>query len=60
VELEREFRDLPAVGAGDAWAHEASYKALADTLRRVVHLENLDNLVLPLNVDARQLVGPER
>jgi hypothetical protein len=57
---EREFRDLPAVGDGDEWAHEASYRGLSNALRRVVHLEDLDNLVLlPGNNDAQQIVGRE-
>lgn len=46
---EREFRDLPAFVEGDVWAHEASYKELANALRRVVHLDSLDALVLPPN-----------
>jgi hypothetical protein len=44
---EREFRDLPALLEGDVWAHEASYKELANALRRVVHLDSLDHLLLP-------------
>jgi hypothetical protein len=61
---EREFRDVPAILEGDIWAHEASYKELANAMRRVVHLNTLDGLLLPPNNDAqRSLVAdlaPER
>lgn len=53
---ERESRDIPAVLEGDIWAHEASYKELADTLRQVVHLNTLDGLLLPLNGDSQQAI----
>ena len=39
---EREFRNLPAFPQGDEWAHEASFKALADALRGAVHLETAE------------------
>jgi hypothetical protein len=43
--LDREFRDLPAIGAGDIWAHEGSFKELAMALRRALHLDMLDALM---------------
>jgi hypothetical protein len=51
---EREFRDVPAILEGDIWAHEASYKELANAMRRVVHLNTLDGLLLPPNNDAQK------
>lgn len=43
---DKENRDLPAILDGDVWAHEASYKELATALRRVVHLNSLDELLV--------------
>jgi uncharacterized protein YcbK (DUF882 family) len=39
---EREFRNLPAFPQGDDWAHEASFKALAEALRIAVHLDTAE------------------
>jgi|ERR1041385_285246 hypothetical protein len=44
---EREFRDLPAFPEKDTWAHEATFKALADGLRATVHLDAAKDLLLP-------------
>ncbi len=54
---EKEFRDLPAILEGDIWAHEASYKELANVLRRVVHLNTLDGLLLPPKSDSQLSLG---
>src|SRR5437879_5413465 len=35
----REFRNVPAFPQGDEWAHEVTFKALADALRTAVHLD---------------------
>jgi hypothetical protein len=51
---EKEFRDVPAILEGDIWAHEASYKELANAMRRVVHLNTLDDLLLLPNNNAQR------
>jgi hypothetical protein len=38
----REFRNLPAFPQGDEWAHEVTFKALADALRTAVHLDTAE------------------
>lgn|ERR1700686_3912379 len=43
---EREFRNLPAFPEGDTWAHEASFKELADALRSAVHLDLANELLV--------------
>src|SRR6185369_8038669 len=55
--LGREFNDLPAIGAGDIWAHEASFKELAMALRRALHLDMLDALMssADTNVQSRPI-----
>jgi hypothetical protein len=56
---EREFRsrDVPPVGEGDIWAHEASYKELSNSLRRALNLDTLDGLLLTFDevADKRSL-----
>lgn len=53
---EREYRDLPAFVEGEIWAHEASYKELANALRCAVHLDSADNMFLPTNSAASILM----
>lgn len=55
---EREYR-IPAILEGDVFAHEASYQALANALRRVVHLNALDNLLLPLDAPTKEIAEQE-
>ena len=43
---EREHRNLPAFPEGDTWAHEASFKELADALRGAVRLDVANDLLL--------------
>jgi hypothetical protein len=38
----REFRNVPAFPRGDEWAHEATFKLLADALRTAVHLDSAE------------------